>query len=154
MRINSSLAVVAVVVLSIGAGAARAVSGPGANDNSKFVYTEAVDQVANNLTITFSEGGQKRFASVDYQATGQAETTQVLSGGQVVKQLLFPDPALIVLSPDADGRASGSTTLVVNPGPSPCLCGGSFRIDYTNVVLTNISSGHVYRLADVSLSSP
>ena len=152
--VGAALAATALIALALGVSTAGAVSGPGANDNSKFVYSESIDRATSNLTVTIGEGGQKRFESVDYQLTGQAVTTSFLDGGQIIKVLVTPDPSTeATLSPDADGRVSGSLTLVLNIGP--CACGGgSFRVDYTNLVLRNVSSGHVYRLDDASLSTP
>jgi hypothetical protein len=154
MGIRNFLLVVAVLALSAGVGTAGAVSGPGANDNSKFVYTEAIERASSNLTVSVNEGGQKRLSSVDYRLSGTAITLQTLAGGQAIGQEFFPVGSATGLVPDADGRVSGSISLEVNVGPGSCTCGGSFRVDYTDLVLTNLATGHTYRLADVSLSTP
>ena len=52
-----ALVVTGALVLSVGISAAGA--------SSKFVYTEEIEFPSGSLAVTFDEGGQKRFATVD-----------------------------------------------------------------------------------------
>jgi hypothetical protein len=153
--IGTALTAALLLAVAVGASTAGAVPGPGGNENSKISYDEAIDRATSNLTVTFTEGGQKKFAAVDYELTGRAVATQFSSEGQpIAAQQFFPGASLSQLVPDAGGRVAGAPTLVINAAPNTCVCGGSFRVDYSDLVLTNLSSGRVYRLADVSLATP
>ena len=126
-------------------------SGPGANENSKFVYTEAIDPASSNLAVSFDEAGQKRFQAVDYALSARAVITTT-SNGQTIAEQLFPTASITGLVPDDKGRVSAIGVLVVNRSPG-CGC-GQFLVEYTDVVLTNLSSGRTYELDDVSRSTP
>ena len=80
MRLHRRLiASVALLVMCVVAPVAGAVSGPGANENSKFVYTEQLG-AGLDLVLTFDEGSQKRFESVGYQLDGEASHFQICDG--------------------------------------------------------------------------
>jgi hypothetical protein len=150
--VPATAAVAALIALAC-ASIAYAVSGPDANDNSKFVYSEAIDGASSNLTVTFSEGGQKRFAGVDFALSATAVVTSTCDG-QTVAEQLFPTTSVSGLVPDEKGRVAGAAVLQLNRSPGSICPGVQFRVDYTALVLTNVSSGHVYGLDDVSRSSP
>jgi hypothetical protein len=116
--------------------------------SAKFSYSESVDS-AGNLSVGFDEVGQKRFSSVDYGLSATAVVTWSCNG-QTVAQQQFPT-GTGSLTPDERGRAAGTITLTLNPsGGSGCSSAVLARVDYTDVTLTNLSSGHVYRLDPVS----
>jgi hypothetical protein len=113
-----------------------------AGASSKFAYTEQVT-AARSLIVDFEEGSLKRFASVDYELAATARA-QYCDGGVEAQALVDTDTLL----PDDKGRVSGSLTL--QPGVSPGhVCAPSY-IEFTSVTLTNLSTGHVYRLDSAS----
>ena len=67
--------------------------------------------------------------------------------GQNSGALLFDT---VTLTPDA-GRVSSTLTLEL--GPSGSLCAPHY-VEYTDVTLTNLTTGHVYRLDSISQGSP
>jgi hypothetical protein len=126
---------------------AEAVSGPGANENSKFVYTESLG-TGLDLVLTFSEGGQKRFDSVTYQLNGNASHIRICDGQGVGATRVVNE--MLAVTPGDDGRGSGFFT--VDSGVSETICGcgcgsGSLTVTY-KLTLTNLATGHVYRLDD------
>jgi hypothetical protein len=140
--LSLTLAVAVASVLSVGISAAGA--------STKFAYTEQVADTAD-LVVSFEEGALKRFASVDYELVATA-TTMSCSGGQCIGSLHFLS-ANSTLTPDpVKGRTSGTLTLDIptSPSPVPCLCAGTFQVEYRDVTLTNLTTGHVYRLDPIS----
>ena len=87
---------------------------------------------------------------MDYALSARAEVT-VTSNGLTVAEQFFPTASITGLFPDDKGRVSAIGILVVNRSPG-CGCGQFCR--YTDVVLTNLSSGRTYQLDDVSRSTP
>jgi hypothetical protein len=139
MRPAIAFAVIAVSVMGL-SGVAQA--------SGKLSSSESVDSSAS-LSVTFDEGGQKRFSSVDYRLAATAVVTWSCNG-QTVAQQQFPT-ATASLSPDERGRVAGAITLTVNlSGGGSCSSAVLARVDYTDVMLTNLSSGHVYRLDPIS----
>ena len=150
-KLNYAIAAIALLMASAGVSVAGAVPEPGDNENSKFVYTETIDPASSNLTVAFGQGGQNRFQAVDYALSARVELIET-SNGQTIAELRFPTASITGLVPDGRGRVSGVGVLVVNRGPG-CGC-GQFRVEYTDVVLTNLTSGHTYQLEAVSRSTP
>jgi hypothetical protein len=154
MTFCRAIVAVAVLVLSIGLPVAGAVSGPDANQNSKFVYTqEVVSTATNNLLITFEEGSQKRFPSVDYQLDATVDVTQISCDGQGTAQRLSQHHTVTGF-PDGKGRVAGTFTLEVNASSDQVCTGQQVRIQYFDMTLTNLTSGHVYLLDDLVLMYP
>ena len=135
MRLTIGRALLATAALALSAG----ISGAGAS--SKFAYTEQVT-ATRSLIVDFEEGSLKRFASVDYQLAATARAVYC-DGGVDVQALVDTDR----LPPDDKGRVSGSLTL--EPASSGHLCAAS-NIEFTSVTLTNLSTGHAYRLDSAS----
>lgn len=151
MRLTIARALRAAVVLTLIAGVSIAGASP------KFVSTGTVQFPSGNLVLTFDEGGQKRFASVDYRLTATAVATSCMTLGgvtQCVAGLSHPSESVRGLVPDDKGRVAGTLTLAVNAGPGGAICTCSLHMDYTDVTLTNLTSGHVYRLEPISDGSP
>ena len=127
----------------------------GAAASTKFSYTETFDALdVANLTVTFQEGSLKRFAAVDYRLDASAEVTWACTGGQSVAEQLFPSTSLVGLAPDEKGRVSGSATLDLDRSPAGPCPGVGFDVGYSNVTLTNLATGHTYRLDSIEQSLP
>ncbi len=118
-----------------------------AGASTKFSSTEQI--TGSNLVLDFEEGSLKRFASVDYQLDATGLQRWGDCAGQAV--LTYEASGMVTLTPDDKGRVTGTLTLV-SP-PSGFLCGPQ-HVEYTNVVLTNLTTGHVYRLESISRDSP
>lgn len=122
-----------------------------AGASSKFAYTEEVTNTGS-LVLGFDEGSLKRFASVDYQLDATASAIWDLSGGQSIGVLYSPRTS-VTLSPDDRGRVSGALTLDISQSGG-CTCGPLRHVEYTDLTLTNLSTGHVYRLDSISRDFP
>jgi hypothetical protein len=126
---------------------AGALSGPDANANGRLDYTE--DIVASDLVVNFDEGGQRRFVAVDYRLDATLSVVRFCDG-QGLGEQSFESATVTGLM--AKGHASGTLTLE-GPGTVICSCGcsqGTLTVDYTDVTLTNITTGDVYRLEPIS----
>jgi hypothetical protein len=150
LALRRALLAASLLVLSAGVSVAGAVSGPGANENSKFVYTEEV--VSTDLVVNFEEGGQKKFSGVDYRLDATVEVYKEC-GGQALVYLYSASNAVTALVPDDKGRAAGSVS-VEGPGVSDCLETTLLRITYAELTLTNLASGHAYRLDPITQTYP
>jgi hypothetical protein len=140
-----ALVLTGALVLSVGISAAGA--------SGKFAYTEAVQFPSGNLLVTFDEGGQKRFTSVDYQLDATAVRTSCDPTGQQCIAVRFdPTDTVAGLVPDDKGRVAGSLTLDAPSGGGTCSC--ILHMEYSDVTLTNLTSRHVYRLDPVVGDSP
>lgn len=130
-----------VLVLSAGISLAGA--------SNKFAYTEGIT-TTGNFTVSFEEGSLKKFDGVDYQLDATAIATYANLAAQY-----FPTVSTSS-TPDAKGRVSAMLTTTLDLGaPSGGTCGcGLQRVEYTNVTLTNVTTGHVYRLASISQNYP
>jgi len=120
-----------------------------AGASSKFAYTEAITDTGN-LSVSFEEAGLKRFDAIDYQLDATASAMYTNTAAQ-----FFPTVSA-TLSPTVKGRVAGTlvTTLDLS-APSGGICGcGLQRVVYTNVTLTNLTTGHVYRLDSISQTYP
>jgi hypothetical protein len=138
--LSVTLVVTLASLLSVGISAAGA--------STKFAYTEQVADTAD-LFVSFEEGSLKRFATVDYELTATAVSISC-SGGQCLGSL-HSLSATISLPPDAErGRVAGALILDIPTSPAPCGCSGTFHVEYTDVTLTNLTTGHVYRLDSIS----
>lgn len=113
-----------------------------ANASTKFDYTTSIDNTGE-LVVVFEEGSLKRFDGVAYrlEALGKMVTPTMIAAGQALVETESP------LVPDTSGRVTGS--LATSLGLlflAPCGCSGGRYFEYTNIVLTNLATGHVYRL--------
>ena len=114
-----------------------------AGASTKFSSTEEI--TGNDLVLDFEERSLKRFASVDYRLDGAVLAVYCNGQGGA---LLYDT---VALTPDAKGHVSG--TLTLDLGPSGSLCEPHY-VEYTDVTLTNLTTGHVYRLDSISQGSP
>jgi hypothetical protein len=138
------------VVISLVAG----VSVAGAS--TKFDSTEVIQFPGGQLVVTFDEGGQKRFSSVDYELSATAVVTSCQTVGGVTQcaaALSFPTNSVTGLVPDDKGRVAGSLTVAGTP-VSGTICTCISHVDYSDITLMNLTSGHVYRLEPISADSP
>ncbi len=160
-------------LLVLSAGSVAAAPNPNPKDSGKFVYTEEVRYPAGdagcvtnvgcssaatdtgNLIVRFDEGGQRRFSSVDYQLDATVTAAWNCSDASAsVGTTYSARNTVIGLAPDAKGRVVGNVALEVVE-PTGLICVPLLRrIDYTNVTLTNLNTGHVYRLNSAGQSYP
>jgi hypothetical protein len=143
MRLIVRKMMVAVAVLALSAS----ISVAGAS--TKFSSTEEITDVGH-LVVDFEEGSLKRFASVDYQL----DATATVASPSLAQ--LYPDlRASVTLTPDGKGRVAGTLALsdVDLTFGGPCACGGR-RVEYFDMTLTNLTTGHVYRLGPISRDYP
>jgi hypothetical protein len=141
------LAAASLVMLSAGVSMAGAVSGPDPNANGRLDYTE--DIAASDLVVNFDEGGQRPFVAVDYRLDATLSVVRFCDG-QGLGEQSFESATLTGVM--ARGHAIGMLALE-GPGTVICSCGcsqGTLTIDYTDVTLTNVTTGDVYRLDPVS----
>jgi len=135
-----------VLTLTLAVFLAVGVSAPGAS--SRFSYSEEI-AATGSLIVAFQEGSLKRFGSVDYQLTATADVTVEQPDQTIVARSTLMAPATLV--PDARGGTQGVLTLDVDiTAGGGCLCGGSSRVDYSDVTLSNLATGKVYRLDSIS----
>lgn len=146
LTFRRAVAAASLLVLSTGISVAGAVPGPGTNDNSKFFYTEEV--VSTDLIVNFGEGGQKKLSAVDYRLDATVEVYREC-GGQALAYFYSASNTVTGLVPDDKGRVVGNLVLE-GPGTSPCLETTLLRIEYRDMTLTNITTGHVYRLDPIT----
>jgi hypothetical protein len=68
---------------------------------------------------------------------------------------LFEFSESVTLTPDDKGRVLGDVTLNINltPGGGICTCAGRL-VDYFDMTLTNVTSGHVYRIDPIGRDFP
>lgn len=129
---------------------------PGAKTTGKFVYMEEIVAAGmtgtGSLVVNFSEGGQKRFGSVDYQLAATQDAVYTCGGGTSIGDRQFPS-STVALLPDDKGRVSGSLTLGVVT-IQVCVEQQLQRVEYTDVALTNLTTGHVYRLDSITQTYP
>jgi len=143
MRLTFRKMTVAVAVLTLSAS----ISVAGAS--TKFSSTEEITDVGH-LVFDFEEGSLKRFPSVDYQL----DATATVASPNLAQ--LYPDlRASVTLTPDDKGRVAGTLTLsdVNLTAGGPCTCGG-LHVEYFDMTLTNLTTGHVYRLDPISRDYP
>ena len=113
-----------------------------ASASTKFDYTTSIDNMGE-LVVVFDEGSQKRFDGVSYRLEAFAEmvTPTRRSGAQTLIETESP------LAPYTNGRVTGSLTTTLGLlFLTPCGCSEGRYIEYTNIVLTNLATGHAYRL--------
>jgi hypothetical protein len=113
-----------------------------ASASTKFDYTTSIDDMGE-LVVVFEERSLKRFDGVAYRLEARAEmvtpTRRML--GQALDETESP------LAPDTNGRVTGSLTTTLGLlFLTPCGCGEGRYIEYTHIVLTNLETGHEYRL--------
>jgi hypothetical protein len=140
------IATAALLAMCVVVPVAGAVSGPGANENSKFVYTEDLG-TALALVLAFDEGSQKRFESIAYQLDGNASHIRFCGGQGLGTMRAFSET--LTVTPNEEGRASGVFTIDSGTSDTICACGcgsGTLTVTYSEMTLTNLATGHVYRL--------
>jgi hypothetical protein len=109
-----------------------------------------------NLVVAFDEGGLKKILSVDYRL--DATVSVVIACGDSSQLVAFSYTAsdsLTGLLPDDKGHVIANAALQVSSGVS--VCAGPLllqQIDYTNVTVTNVTTGRVYDLDRISRSYP
>lgn len=143
--------VVVLLALVFGTSIAGAISSPG---NGKLGYTEVVSD-QGTLVVSIDESGQKRFASVDYQLIADASVYSLCESGQAIG-VGFPNlTGTISATPDPQGHAIATVSLspdISLPGGNTCIV--SETVSYAGVTLTNLASGHTYRLEPASRTWP
>ena len=107
------------------------------------LYTEEL--VAGDLVVTFEERGLNRFAAVDYRLDGTVSVVHWCAG-QGLGQLESTKATVVGLVPDDSGRVTGSLTLEPGAGTCGCCTGSVVLVDYSDLILTNLASGHAFRL--------
>ena len=147
LTFRHGVAAATLLVLSTGVSVAGAASGPDAKANGKLVYTEEI--VASDLVVNFDEGGQRPFVPVDYRLDATVSVIRFCNGQGLGEQHVASDTVTVLMP---RGHAVGTITL---EGPGTVVCGcdcsqGTLTIDYTEVTLTNVTTGHVYRLNSIS----
>ena len=112
-----------------------------AGASTKFTYTPSIDDAAY-LLVSFEEGSLKRFDAADYQLDAFAE----VSSPNMISGFVVTGTAQLIS--DERGRVSGNiaTTVDVLPQVAPCGCTGPRQVKYSDITLTNVTTGHVYRL--------
>ena len=122
--------------------------------SGRLAYTEAV-AADGSLTVTFNEPSQKKFASVTYELDAQQDVVWACSDGTSNGRRLFPSNATTV-EPVGNGHALGSISLGAPPVTSSnCTSAATLQqIVYTNVTLTNVTTGDVYPLDSISRTFP
>jgi hypothetical protein len=150
MRLTIARAIGLTFLLSLVLGVSIAEAIP------KFTSTETIQFPSGNLVVTFDEGGQKRFESVDYRLAATAEArscTTVNDVTQCISVRWEPSADVTGLIPDDKGRVAGSLALDSGAGGGT-ICGCVTHMDYSEATLTNLTSGRVYRLEPISGDSP
>lgn len=137
----------ALAVLGLAVYAASAGATP-ATGTGKLGYTEIV-AADGTLTVSVDESGQKRFTAVDYRLGADVSVT-ARCVDQAVAGFYSLSATASGLSPDAKGHVLGSIGVTPPLGGSGCSGILSRTFDYTNVTLTNVASGHLYRLDPIS----
>jgi hypothetical protein len=117
--------------------------------STKFTYTHEVTP-AGDLIVNFEEGSLKRFDGVDYQIDATATSFLGTCDNQAMMQT-FPT-ATVALTPN-NGRVTGTLTALLDL-PQVFACQRLLRVEYMDVTLTNLTSGHVYRLDPISRTFP
>lgn len=146
------------LVVGVSVAGAVAVGGadPAAKTTGKFAYTEEIVAAGTtgtgSLVVNFNEGSQKRFGSVDYQLSATQSVIFTCDGRSVGYQA-FPT-STVTLVPDDKGRVVGSFTFGVTGESQVCSAQYLQRVDYADVVLTNLATGHVYGLDPVTQTYP
>lgn len=147
-RFRAALAVVGMLVLSAGVSVGGA--------STKFAANEQISGTGS-LVLSFEEGSLKKFASVDYRLQATASAVWDAGGGQSIG-FRFDDPPLsddAQFVPGDKGRVTGVMQVdIPPPGGGVCTCGDLQRVEYTNVTLTNLATGRVYRLDPMSRDFP
>lgn len=131
-----------ILVVAIALMLGVAVSTAGAS--TKFSYTQSVD-IETHLVVGFEEGSLKRFDTIDYRldAVGALSAPTFIFGAQVT--------GTVQLVTDERGRVSGTIATTLNfLALFPCGCTGPRQVAYTDITLTNLTTGHVYRLDPIT----
>ena len=132
------MALVALGVL----GATVAVAGA----STKFSYSASISD-AGFLVVDLEEQGQRRFEGVRYQLNATATVVGTNEAYVLPTSGQTPTPSI----PDDRGRISATvaTTDDIFPQVGPCGCGPKV-VTYDEITLTNLDSGHTYRLTAVT----
>ena len=142
MRRSLGLGLLLAGVLVLSAGISVAGAG------TKLTSAEILDN--GNLVVGFEERGLKRFTSVDYQLNATA-----IVSSPTLAQLYEGLQEGVTLTPDDKGAVADTLTEtdVSFPSGVPCTCGPR-HVEYFDMTLTNLTTGHVYRLDSISRDYP
>jgi hypothetical protein len=135
-----ALLLAGVLVFSVGT--------PVAGAGAKFAYTAQLTD-GGSLVVDFEEGSLKRFASVDYQLDATETSRWDSCSGGSIEVNAVSVPLLDV--PVENGRTSGNFTIPLPPSNQLCA---PQHVAYTDMTLTNSTTGHVYRLDSISRDYP
>ena len=113
--------------------------------------TRNKSRTTGSLVVDFEEGSLKRFASVEYQLDAtETSRWESCGGGAIEVNAVHPAPPLL-LEPDDKGRTTGNFTVPLPLSNQVCA---PQHVEYTSVTLTNLTTGHVYRLDSISRDFP
>ena len=128
------------LVLSVGISVAGAVT--------KINSTEILNN--GNLALSFEERGMKKFSSVVYRLDATATVSS-----PTIAQLFESQSEEVTLTPNDKGVVAGTLTEddVSFPSGVPCTC-GPWHVEYYDMTLTNLTTGHVYSLDPISQDYP
>ena len=121
-----------------------------ASASTKFDYTTSINYPTGDLVVVFDEGSLKRFDGVAYRLDAFGAMFSPTFGYGAVALVETETP----LVPDTSGRVTGSLTTDLHLfefGPCGCSGGGGRYVEYTDIVLMNLTTGHVYRLDPIRL---
>ena len=129
-----------VLVLAVGISVAGAVT--------KINSTEILDN--GNLALSVEERGMKKFSSVVYRLDATASVSS-----PTIAQLFENQSEEVTLTPNDKGVVAGTLTEddVSFPSDVPCTC-GPWHVEYYDMTLTNLTTGHVYSLDPISRDYP
>ena len=135
-----ALLLAGVLVFSVGISVAGAVT--------KVNSTEILDN--GNLALRLEERGMKKFSSVVYRLDATASVFYSDYG-----QFFENQSEEVTLTPDDKGVVAGTLTEddVSFPSGLPCTC-GPWHVEYHDITLTNLATGHVYSLDPISRDFP
>ena len=121
----------------------------------KFSSTATILFPGGSLLVTFDEGGQRRFAAVDYELSANVAATSCTSvdGELSCITTATQRTATVTGIVPVSGRAAGSFTLAAIAGGGT-ICACVLHVDYSDITLTNLTSGRVYELEPISADSP
>ena len=137
------------VVICIAAGLVAALP---AAASGKLAYTEVI-AADGTLTVSFNEPSQKKASAVGYRLDATATATWTCTDGTTFSNQSFPSNTATIV-PGGNGHAVGSISVTPQSSSNGCVGTVLQRIDYTNVALTNLTTGHVYPLDSMSRTFP
>jgi hypothetical protein len=142
-----------IVILAMAVGLVLSAGISTSAASTKFAYSSAIDSTGS-LTVSFEEAGIKKYTSVGYRLDASAIAQWQVSVDpplSIAKQ--YPATASVGLAPNDKGRVSGSVGLDISQSGGPggvCGCGALQHVEYFDMTITNLATGHVYRLSPIS----